>query len=233
MDRRKWRLMGMMHIAETEEQARREVAYGLRDIQDYQAKVLPIPYDASATLDQRIDHGNASGSFICGTPEMAMAQIERLWQKSGGFGTYLFMGADFADPEATKRSYDLIAREVIPHFTGQSAGPLGSQDWQVGLSERWRDQTAQALGKAVKDYAADKAAASLGSGTDESVGATGGRVAGKVALVTGAGAGIEACGGAAAGRRRLVVVLGDIDEKALDAVLDELGPRPRRAGVAT
>ncbi|NUU21147.1 MAG: LLM class flavin-dependent oxidoreductase [Streptomycetaceae bacterium] len=157
MDRRRWRLMGMMHIAETEEQARREVAYGLRDVQDYQAKVLPIPYDPDTPLDARLDYGNASGSFICGTPDMAIRQIERLWRKSGGFGTYLFMGADFADPEATRRSYELIAREVIPHFTGQSAGPLGSQDWQVGLSERWRDQTAQAVGKAVKDYEADKA----------------------------------------------------------------------------
>lgn len=53
---------------------------------------------------------------------------------------------------------------------------------------------------------------------------TGGRVAGKVALVTGAGAGI----GRAVARRLVAegarVVLGDIDEKALDAVLQELGP---------
>ncbi|MET7301525.1 LLM class flavin-dependent oxidoreductase [Embleya sp. NPDC005575] len=152
MDRSKWRLMGMMHIAETEEQARREVAYGLEGIQNYQAKVLPIPLDTATPLAERIDHGNATGSFICGTPEMAIRQIERLWQKSGGFGTYLFMGADFADAEATKRSYELIAREVIPYFTGASHGPLASQDWQVGLSETWRDRTAQAVGGAVKDY---------------------------------------------------------------------------------
>ncbi|MGW0660028.1 LLM class flavin-dependent oxidoreductase [Streptodolium elevatio] len=171
VNRRDWRLMGMMHIAETEEQARREVAYGLRDIQDYQAKVLPIPYDPDTPLDARLDHGNATGSFICGTPEMAIRQIERLWQKSGGFGAYLFMGADFADAEATRRSYELIAREVIPHFTGQSAGPLGSQDWQVGLSERWRDQTAQAVGKAMKDYETDKAAGTAAGGAAGAEGA--------------------------------------------------------------
>jgi limonene 1,2-monooxygenase len=158
MDRSKWRLMGMMHIAETEEQARRDVAYGLKGIQDYQAKVLPVPLDPSTPLEQRIDHGNATGSFICGTPDMAIRQIERLWQKSGGFGTYLFMGADFADAEATKRSYELIAREVIPYFTGASHGPLASQDWQVGLSQTWRDQTAQAVGGAVKDYENTKGA---------------------------------------------------------------------------
>jgi limonene 1,2-monooxygenase len=56
----------------------------------------------------------------------------------------------------------------MPHFSGQSAGPLGSQDWQVGLSERWRDQTAQAVGKAVKDYEADKAEAARGRSEDAS-----------------------------------------------------------------
>ena len=160
MDRSKWRLMGMMHIADTEEQARRDVRYGLKGIQDYQAKVLPVPLDPNTPLDERIDHGNASGSFICGTPEMAIRQIERLWQKSGGFGTYLFMGADFADPEATRRSYELIAREVMPYFTGSAHGPLASQEWQVGLSQTWRDQTAQAVGGAMKDYENTKGASS-------------------------------------------------------------------------
>ncbi|MER5181666.1 LLM class flavin-dependent oxidoreductase [Streptomyces sp. NPDC002896] len=152
MDRRNWRLMGMMHIAETEEQARREVAYGLADVQNYQAKVLPVPLDVDAPLEARIEQGNSVGSFICGTPDMAIARIEQLWQQSGGFGTYLFMAADFADPAATQRSYELIAREVIPHFTGASAGPLASQAWQTSLSQTWRDQTAGAIGQAVQDY---------------------------------------------------------------------------------
>ena len=34
---------------------------------------------------------------MIGTPEMAVAQIERLIDKTGGFGTYLFLGADLAD----------------------------------------------------------------------------------------------------------------------------------------
>ncbi|EFC80929.1 LLM class flavin-dependent oxidoreductase [Parafrankia sp. EUN1f] len=157
VDRRSWRLMGQMHLAETMEQAAKDVEYGLVDVQTYQSKVLPIPGDPSTPLADRIRRGNETGSFICGTPEMAIEQIERLWQQSGGFGTYLILAADLADQEATRRSYELFAREVVPHFTGASAGPLGSQDWQVSLSQTWKDQTATAIGKAIEDHAASQA----------------------------------------------------------------------------
>jgi limonene 1,2-monooxygenase len=156
MDRNAWRLMGMMHLAETVEQAREDVRYGLVDVQNYQGKVLPIPLDPDRPLEARVEEGNATGSFICGTPDMAIEQIERLWQRSGGFGAYLLLAADLADPAASRRSCELFAREVMPYFTGAAAGPLGSHEWQVGLSSRWRDQTAQAIGKAVTDHAASR-----------------------------------------------------------------------------
>jgi hypothetical protein len=45
---------------------------------------------------------------VCG------AQIERLWQQSnGGFGAYLLLAHNWANPQATLRSYELIAREVM------------------------------------------------------------------------------------------------------------------------
>lgn len=157
VDRKSWRLMGQMHLADTAEQAAKDVAYGLVDVQTYQSKVLPIPGDPNTPLAERIERGNATGSFLCGTPDLAIEQIERLWQQSGGFGTYLILAADLADQEATRHSYELFAREVMPHFTGSSAGPLRSQDWQVGLSQTWKDQTATAIGKAVQDHAASQA----------------------------------------------------------------------------
>jgi limonene 1,2-monooxygenase len=156
VDRRAWRLMGPMHLAETEEQAKRDVAYGLVAVQGYLKKVLPVPFDESASLDERVEQGNASGSFIVGTPDMAIRQIERLWQQSGGFGAFLFMGADWADREATFRSYELFAREVMPHFTGQAAGPLGSAEWVAAGSETWVGQTTTAIGKATADYESGK-----------------------------------------------------------------------------
>jgi limonene 1,2-monooxygenase len=159
VDRQAWRLMGPMHIAETMEQAKRDVAYGLAQVQGYRKKVLPVPFDENSSLDQRVEEGNATGGFIVGTPDMAIRQLERLWQQSGGFGAYLFMGADWADREATFRSYELFAREVMPHFTGQAAGPLGSAEWVAAGSETWVGQTSAAIGKAAADYESTKAPA--------------------------------------------------------------------------
>ena len=56
---------------------------------------------------------NETGSGVVGTPEMAIAQIQRLVDESGGFGCYLFLGADLADWKATLRS--LRALRAVRH----------------------------------------------------------------------------------------------------------------------
>ena len=51
---------------------------------------------------------NETGRAVIGTPDMAAAQIERLVRHSGGFGTYLFFGADLAPHQPTLRSYEMV-----------------------------------------------------------------------------------------------------------------------------
>ena len=118
----KWRLMGPMHIAETVEQAKENCRYGLQWVFDYLSHIIPIgdPNDPPppTDYDELVDFVNESGRMVIGTPEMAIAQIERLIDKTGGFGAYLFLGADLADWPATLRSYELFAEQVMPHFTG-------------------------------------------------------------------------------------------------------------------
>ena len=58
-------------------------------------------------------------------------QIERLIDKSGGFGTFLFMGHDWADEAATHRSFELFARHVMPVYQGTAKRALESRDWTV------------------------------------------------------------------------------------------------------
>src|ERR1700723_1498285 len=116
VDRNKWRLVGPMHIAETEEQARADVQFGLAQWIDYFERVAALPL-APETLhvEEMVDAINGTGFAVIGTPEMAAAQIERLVEQSGGFGTFLLMAHEWADREATLHSYELFAREVIPH----------------------------------------------------------------------------------------------------------------------
>ena len=75
-------------------------------------------------LDEMIDMINDSGAGVIGTPEQARAQVQRLWDKSGGFGCMLQMGHEWANPAATKRSAELFAAEVMPHFQGQAQPTL-------------------------------------------------------------------------------------------------------------
>ena len=89
---------------------------------------LPLAPDTAnhATL---VDALNASGMAVIGTVEDAIAQIERLQDQSGGFGSYLFMGHEWADTEATRHSYELVARYVMPRFQGSSTALTASRDW--------------------------------------------------------------------------------------------------------
>jgi limonene 1,2-monooxygenase len=89
---------------------------------------------------------------------MAIEQIERLVDKTGGFGAYLFLGADLADWSATLRSYELFAERVMPHFTGQLTAPQDSYDRVVGAGSRWVDATLGAQLTAIAAYEEERAA---------------------------------------------------------------------------
>ena len=160
--REQWRLMGPMHIAETLEQAKANCRYGLQWVFEYLSHIIPTG-DPSAPppptdYDDFIDYANESGRMVIGTPEMAIEQIERLVDKTGGFGAYLFLGADLADWNATLRSYELFAERVMPHFTGQLAAPQNSYDRVVGAGSRWVDATLGAQLTAIAAYEEERAA---------------------------------------------------------------------------
>jgi limonene 1,2-monooxygenase len=163
-DRSKWRLMGPMHIAETLEQAKANCRYGLQWVFDYLSHIIPIGDPAGppppSDYDEFIDFANESGRMVIGTPEMAIAQLERLVDKTEGFGAYLFLGADLADWNATKHSYELFAYEVMPHFTGQAAPVQASYDRIVGAGSRWVDATLGAQLTAIAAYEEERAARS-------------------------------------------------------------------------
>ena len=77
------------------------------------------------SVGEMIEFINGSGLGAIGTPDACAAQIERLWQQSnGGFGAYLMLAHNWANPAATRRSYELIAREVMPQFQGHAQATL-------------------------------------------------------------------------------------------------------------
>jgi limonene 1,2-monooxygenase len=127
VDRSKWRLVGLCHVAETKEQAYRDVEYGIEHWFRYFQQVAAFPQMAVAgnSVSEMIDFINSSGLGAIGAPDACAAQIERLWQQSnGGFGAYLMLAHNWANPQATARHYELIARQVMPQFQGHAQATL-------------------------------------------------------------------------------------------------------------
>jgi limonene 1,2-monooxygenase len=129
---------------------------------DYLSHIIPVG-DPSAPpppsdFDEFVDFANETGRMVIGTPEMAIEQLQRLVDKTGGFGAFLFLGADLANWRATKESYELFAYEVMPHFTGQAAPVQASYDRIVGAGSRWVDATLGAQLSAIAAYEDERAA---------------------------------------------------------------------------
>ena len=158
-DRSKWRLVGPMHIADTREQAERDVEYGIAQFSRYFSHILPAGPVQGDTAAEIIENNRASGFAVIGTPEDAVAKISELVDASnGGFGAFLLFDHDWAPPAAKLRSYELFAQYVIPHFTGQLAAPAASHNWVTASGTEFVDRAAHAIGKAIEDHAAEKEA---------------------------------------------------------------------------
>jgi limonene 1,2-monooxygenase len=122
VDRNAWRLVGAMHLAETREQAYRDVEHGIEAWFDYFQHTAAFPQmdvGTGTNVREYIDFVNESGVGTIGTPDDALGQIERLWKQSnGGFGAYLQLAHDWAAPVAKFRSFELFARHVAPRLQG-------------------------------------------------------------------------------------------------------------------
>jgi limonene 1,2-monooxygenase len=147
-----------MHIAETEEQARKDVEFGLADWVDYFQRVAALPLAPAEGDVDLVDALNATGFATIGTPDMAVAQIQRLIDQSGGFGTFLFMAHEWADREATLKSYELFARYVAPLFQGSTPSLVGSRDWAAANRPSFIGAAGTAIVSAITEHQQEKAA---------------------------------------------------------------------------
>jgi limonene 1,2-monooxygenase len=163
VSRRDWRLVGLMHIAETREQAYAEVQYGIETWFRYFQKTAAFPQMAVEGGDAKemIDFINEAGIGAIGTVEDARAQVQRLWDQSGGFGAMLLLGHEWANPQATRRSWELIAQHVMPHFQGgdvtHAQATLQAKEFAMGKREDYAAQQMQAVATMTERYEKEKA----------------------------------------------------------------------------
>jgi limonene 1,2-monooxygenase len=125
VDRKNWRVLLAWHLATSKEKARNEAVDGLQNWNNnYNVKVLGRPdaqhvEDKWALLEQATERGaSGAGASIIGTPDDMIAAIQSLQQLTGGFGTVIGFVHDWADREATFRSWELFSRYVVPELQG-------------------------------------------------------------------------------------------------------------------
>lgn len=124
-----WRVVVPIHLADTREQAMEEVRTGAgRWLFDYVRALTGRPTPVPGPPDKAVDQMVEAGTWVVGTPDDLLRFIDDLAQGTGGFGTFLVWGHEWAGPQATLRSYDLLARHVMPVLQGSLAGLDASGD---------------------------------------------------------------------------------------------------------
>ncbi len=128
MDRKDWRVVVTLHVAEDDEQALREVGAGERvETTTYFEDTLGR--EPGLSQDPLRD-GVRAGTTLVGSPETVVKGIERLVELSeGGFGGVMFRAHEWAGREPTWKSYELFARYVMPRFQGSAAPLAASNEW--------------------------------------------------------------------------------------------------------
>ena len=138
VNRENWRVVMSWHIAETKEQAQQEAKQGLyRWHNEYTVGTLmrpgAEPYDSPEAAVE--EAGIEGGGSIIGTPDDLIKAIRELQALTGGFGTVIGFAHDWANREATLRSWDMVARYVMPEVNGMLDGYRESQQYVINNRE--------------------------------------------------------------------------------------------------
>jgi limonene 1,2-monooxygenase len=135
VDRKNWRVLLSWHVAETREKAREEAKHGLmRWHNEYIVGTLQRPGDGPFNSpDEAVDKTafEEGAASVIGTPDDLVKVIKDVYAKSGGFGTTIGFVHDWANPENTMRSWDMVARYVIPEINGYVAKLRESQKFLI------------------------------------------------------------------------------------------------------
>ena len=90
------------------------------------------------------------GGAVVGTPDDALAYLERYWDKTGGFGTALLQTINWAPFEESKRSYELFMRYVVPRFAGRLKIQEENYAWLRANTAKFSAQAGAASQQATK-----------------------------------------------------------------------------------
>ncbi len=159
MERDGWRLVGPMHIAETREKAMEDIRFGLDKWIYYFREIanLPIVPEGDDPVKAMVE----SGMAVIGTPDDAVERIQQLVDQSGGFGAFLLMAHNWANWDATRKSYELMARYVFPKFQNLNDNRHASMAWVKENKEAFTTEVRGAVGARIVQHMMEKGAENI------------------------------------------------------------------------
>jgi limonene 1,2-monooxygenase len=168
VDRKDWRVLLSWHIAETREQACAEAREGLlRHHNQYIVGTLQrpgaTPFRDPDEAIEKTAFGDGAAATI-GTPDDLAARIKSVLEVSGGFGTVVGFVHDWANPENTMRSWDMVARYVVPQVNGYLAKLQESQHF-VATNRGVFDRAKEAIMAKINENDAARAALAVTRGS--------------------------------------------------------------------
>jgi limonene 1,2-monooxygenase len=168
VDRKNWRLVFPVHLAESSKEAADDVREGGNAwIQKYfietlAARVQFEEYPGQPTGEMTMDRMIGRGGAIVGTPDDAIKRIQEVIEVSGGgFGGLLVLAHEWASREKTLKSYEMLARYVMPKFQGSAIPIEYSQQWTAQRRDQLFNSSVQAVVKAMHDYKEHRQAAGV------------------------------------------------------------------------
>ncbi len=151
------------HIAESRAQARKEAKDGLqRWHNEYIVGTLMRPgAKFFRTPDDAVNETAFSpmSASVIGTPDDLVKAVRDLQEITGGFGTLIGFVHDWANREATARSWDLVARYVIPELNGHLTHYRASREHVVNNRGVFEQAGKAVLNKIMAHEGATKALA--------------------------------------------------------------------------
>ena len=156
--REDWGIVSGVHLAESRKEAYEDIRQGgARLVTEYFADTLGNPAP-DVPPDQIVDYMVDNNQWIVGTPEDCIAGIERLQEMSGGFGSFMIRVEDWAPREKILRSYELLARYVMPHFQGSLIGIENSRRWVSNIKDDLQAFRRDSIQRATDAYDASREA---------------------------------------------------------------------------
>ena len=146
-----------MHLAETKEQARKDVEYGIVPFSNYFTHVLPAGPVRGDTAQEIIDNVDEDGFAVIGTPDDAIREDPGARRPVAAASGRSCCSATTGPTPPRRSAASSCSRSTSCRTSSDQLAPAAAScDWVTGSGGEFVDRAANAIMQAIADHAASK-----------------------------------------------------------------------------